>query len=402
MRKIQFYVGMRPYDGRYYHTLFDSILEYPPEDYSFIYSQEKNTSKMRIRDKRIAKRITNGLSLKTNYVINFLDWQFRWYLNYFFKETRNEADLIFSAHRPILKKTPWVVMIEHVGDFCPVYYDLQHLRYYKPLIEKILSSNYCKKIMPYLDTEKKTLTTYLDCTNFESKIEVVNLAILPKIFKKKYGKDRITLLFLGTVHKQVITETFERRGGREVLEAFNILDNKYDNLELIIRATIPLYARHKYSKILTKDNVKIFEHILSFEQFGYIMENSDILLHPGVDTPALTFLDAMSYEMPIVTTNWRGNFEMVKNGETGFLIRQPYHIKPGYLFTSNTMKKILMRGPYKYVINDLVEKTSILIQDKNLRKKMGIAARKEIERGKFSIKNRNKKLKCIFDESIGD
>ena len=54
------------------------------------------------------------------------------------------------------------------------------------------------------------------------------------------------------------------------------------------------------------------------------------------------------------------------------------------------------------VVEDLVEKTSILIENEELRRKMGRAGRQEIETGKFSIKKRNKKLKRIFDEAIGD
>jgi len=106
-------------------------------------------------------------------------------------------------------------MIEHVGDLCPIMYDIKHLGLYRSLIEKVLSSKWCKRIMPYHDTEKVTLFKTLNCEKFKDKIEVVNLAVPPKIFEKEYGKDKISLLFLGTAHKSNIPGSFEERGGLE-------------------------------------------------------------------------------------------------------------------------------------------------------------------------------------------
>jgi glycosyltransferase involved in cell wall biosynthesis len=54
------------------------------------------------------------------------------------------------------------------------------------------------------------------------------------------------------------------------------------------------------------------------------------------------------------------------------------------------------------VVEELVEKTSVLIEDRDLRKKMGKAAREEIETGRFSIEKRNEKLKRIFDEGTSE
>ena len=91
---------------------------------------------------------------------------------------------------------------------------------------------------------------------------------------------------------------------------------------------------------------------------------------------------------------------MVRDGETGFLIRPPFGLNPDML-TREIVNMISARSPDMHVAKELVEKTSILIEDEGLRRKMGIAGRREIETGKFSIKRRNEKLKKIFDEAIG-
>jgi glycosyltransferase involved in cell wall biosynthesis len=370
-------------------------LEYPPQGYEFIFLGKPTGKKP-----QLSKKIRSTVPWKKNSLRRLLWSQLRWYTDDFFKKTSIEADLIFSAHKLIYsRKKPWVVMIEHIGDLCPIMYDIKHLGLYRSLIEKVLSSKWCKKIMPYLDTERMTLFR-LNCERFNDKIEVVNLALPPKNLKKEYSKDKISLLFLGTAHKSNIPKSFEERGGIELLETFKVLNARYENLELVIRSHVPPYIRNKYSQVLARKNVKIFEQVLSMEERDHIMQNADIFLFPGHITPALTILDAMSYELPVVATNWRGNYEMVKNGETGFLIRPPFGLNPDVL-TREIVDMISARSPDIYEVKELVEKTSILIEDEKLRRKMGIAGRREIETGKFSIKRRNEKLKKIFDEAIG-
>lgn len=392
MRRILF-----AHTGFGFHSMFNSILEFPPQGYEFILPNKPISKKP-----QLSKKIRNAIPLKENSVRRLLWSQLRWYTEDLFKKTSIDADLIFSAHNLVYsKKKPWVVMIEHVGDLCPIIYDVKHLGFYRSFIEKVLSSKWCKKIVPYLDINKMTLFKTLNCERFEDKIEVVNLAVPPKNFEKEYGKDKISLLFLGTAHKSNIPKTFEERGGIELLEAFKILNTRYSNLELIIRSHVPPYIRKKYSQVLAEKNVKIFEQLLSTEEWAHIMKNADIFLFPGHIDPALTILDAMSYELPVIATSWRGNYEMVKNGETGFLIRPPFGLNPDMPLKPEAKEILYAHGPDMCLVKELVEKTSILIEDEKLRRRMGIAGRREIETGKFSIKRRNEKLKKIFDEAIG-
>ena len=243
MRQILF-----AHTGFGFHSMFNSILEFPPQGYEFILPKKSVSKKMRLSGK-----IRNAVPLKENSVRKLLWSQLRWYTGDLFKKTSIEPDLIFSAHNLVYsKKRPWVVMIEHVGDLCPIVYDVKNLRFYRSFIEKVLSSRWCKKIMPYLDINKMTLFKTLNCERFEDKIEVVNLAVPPKNFEKEYGKDKISLLFLGTAHKSNIPKTFEERGGIELLEAFKILNTRYGNLELIIRSHVPPYIRKKYSQVLAE------------------------------------------------------------------------------------------------------------------------------------------------------
>ena len=111
----------------------------------------------------------------------------------------------------------------------------------------------------------------------------------------------------------------------------------------------------------------------------------------------------MRYELPIVTIDAWANSEIVEDGKTGLLGRKSEHI-PYYgenlvpLFGTPQFQKAI-RIPDPKVVQELVEKTSILIENQELRRRMGRAGRWEIEHGRFSIERRNEKLKRIFDEA---
>lgn len=381
--------------GKNVHSLFREVIQYPPDGYEFVIDET-------IERKEKLQTTRNSIISVTNYVhmlpyAAYFWWWYKLYTGRSLRKMPSDIDLTFSAHRLVSRKEPWVVALEHIGDLCPITYDIGHLRFYRSIIEKVLGSTHCKKIMPWLDYGKKTLLLNLNCKKFKDKIETVHLAVHSKRFTKKHKKDKVTLLFVGTIHTGNIPKTFVLRGGKEVLEAFEILNKKYDNVELIIKSSIPSSIKSRYSNILKSERIKIIDKILPWKQFEQIFKSSDVLLLLGHFAPGMTILDAMSYELPAIVIDVRGYQEIVEDGETGFLIRKSKSI-PYHLYGNRFMKAIECVDPR--VVGDLVEKTSILIENETLRRKMGRAARKEIETGKFSIERRNEKLKEIFDEAI--
>ena len=241
----------------------------------------------------------------------------------------------------------------------------------------------------------------MNCESFAHKVEVVPLAVRQKDFAKDYShKETIKLLFIGSAN---IAGEFEINGGKEVLEAFIHLTKKYNNLELIVRSDIPQGIKAKYNGL---HNLRLIEEIIPWEQLELEFKSADIFLFPAHTTPGLVILDAMSYELPVVTTDVWANPEMVADGKTGFVIKKservPYYIENSipnwdFLKGSKFMKSIKTTDPK--VVEEVAEKVSLLVENKELRKSMGKAGRWEIEHGKFSIEERNEKLKQIFDEA---
>jgi glycosyltransferase involved in cell wall biosynthesis len=109
----------------------------------------------------------------------------------------------------------------------------------------------------------------------------------------------------------------------------------------------------------------------------------------------------MSYELPVITTDVEGQSEQVEDGKTGFIINKYDSGRPLASTESRSEFMRAIRVTDHKVVQQLVEKVSILIENRELRRRMGQAGRWEVEHGRFSIKNRNEKLKRIFDEATG-
>jgi len=170
------------------------------------------------------------------------------------------------------------------------------------------------------------------------------------------------------------------------LEVLERLRKKY-SIEGIIVSDIPKQIKEKYAKL------KIYNLMPQRELFK-LMEKSDLFLYPGsVDTFGFSLLEAMAFGLPVITINTNGTKsrkEIIENNKTGFI----FDVKKKLSFNS-------IENTEEEIIKKLVEKTSLLIENKKLRERMSKNCIEEIKNGKFSIKERNKKLKKIYERALG-
>lgn len=374
------------------HSLYTSLINYPPYGYEFVTESGSwdRTSKY-ISNIDLAYYFQKNVGSKLvpmNLTKAYFDR---------FKKLPENTNLIYSSGHLVFRKEPWVVDLEFITHLSG--YNYGHFRRYKSIIERSLKSENCKRIMPWTDAGKETIFRTINDDAILDKVETVNLAVGAKKFVKRHNNDKITILFVGSIN---IPKDFDIKGGKEVLEAFAQLNKKYDNIDLTIRSFVPEHTKQKYKNI---NNIHIIDEIIPWDALEKEFQSADIFLFPSHHTPGLAILDAMSYELPVITTDVWANPEMVKDGETGFLVNKSkkidYYIEnfiPNW--SSPKSLQIIKNIIDPEVVNEIVEKASILIEDENLREKMGKAGRREIENGIFSIKKRNEKLKEIFDEGI--
>lgn len=356
-------------DSSYYKNILDN----PPKNIIYTNYKKNSSKKMKVVDsskkfeqirklKNALRKILNILSLPNlTYTLN------------------KNCDVIHCAHCLSLNKKPWVVDTE-TYDRVAAGGNIAHSKIGKWIIKNRLKSPYCKKIIAWSEDCKKTfIKTFPDDENILNKIEIVHFALDAPKFKKIKHKN-LRILF--------VARWFDAKGGRQTLHVFNELSKKYPKIEFIFICPTPKDFKQKYSK---NKQIRIMDLVPQEKLFKKIYPSVDIFFYPGFgDSYGFAVPEAMAYELPIVTSNTFAKKELLQNGKYGFLIDKPkdWSNYPNY---SCMDKKML---------NQFIEKTSILIEDEKLRKKMGKAARKEIINGMFSVKKRNKKLRKIYEEAL--
>lgn len=312
-----------------------------------------------------------------------------------FKKIPKDTDLTYSIAHLVFRKEPWVVELETIANF--IGGNQRFLKKYGGLIERVLASKYCKKIIFFNNAGMKSVLQHLDCSKFEHKMERANLAVCKKDFNKSFNGKMIKLLYVNSANN---LGYFDLKGGKEVLKAFTILSKKYANIELVVRSDVPQYIKNEYKGI---GNIHFMEKAVSRELLEREYQFADILLAPGYTTPLWAILDAMSYELPVVATDVWCTSELVDDGTTGLLVPKSEVLLnyPGSLAFNARPPQFLnaIRTVDTQVAQQLADKTSMLIENEELRRRMGKAGRQQIEKGKFSIDERNRRLKKIFDEA---
>jgi len=148
------------------HSLYKELLEYPPDGYEFVTSATlwgkisraaSNTDFIYFFQKNFLRKVAPVSLIKP-----YLE---RW------KRIPQGTDLTYSAGHLIFRKEPWVVDLEMVTELTG--YDTRYLKRYKRLVERVLASLYCKRIICWTEAGKNTVLWNLDCKRFKGKIEVV-------------------------------------------------------------------------------------------------------------------------------------------------------------------------------------------------------------------------------------
>ncbi|PJA71265.1 hypothetical protein CO153_02455 [Candidatus Pacearchaeota archaeon CG_4_9_14_3_um_filter_30_11] len=276
-----------------------------------------------------------------------------------------DYDIIHCAH--CLSKNenkPWVADIEGVWQM----YLGKKKNIPKENLRKILLSKNCKKILPWTESVKVELEKLFP--EIKNKIEVVYPAIPEKKFVKK-KKNNINLIFSGRY--------FYWKGGLDALESIDFLTKKYKNVYGVINSEVPEKIKNKYLQ-----NKKInFYGLIPQEKLFELYRDSNIFIYPGYsDSFGFGYLEAMSFGLPTVTVDGFARKEIIEEGKIGFVLRRSKDLNPMKVNPS--------------IVNEIIGKASILIENKAIFRKMSKECLKVIKGGKFSLKVRNEKLKKIY------
>ena len=373
------------------HTAYRSLVSDPPEGYVFIQCPEsgKQRAVNYLRKYKLIKNLYH-LFLKIFKTTKMIE------LSSSMKED-DSIDLIFSMGHLYKGNKPYVVDIID-NTYCLSGYNYDIFINILDKIEKSILDKNCRKVICANESSLKSMKKYFSKEVLKKTI-LIRPAVKTHNFKNKQDKNKIRILFMGSINNP---KDFETKGGLNAIETFEKISQKYINLELVVRSKVPEEIR---SRIESNSKINLIEGEISFEEVINLYAGSDILLCPAHTYVGLmALLESMSFKLPIVALDTYAARDYIKNGYNGFLIRKSNKIKGYYneSYPTNIRTKEFLseiKNVDNKVIDKLVEKVDILIKNKRLRIKMGENGRKMID-SKFSIEARNKKLKKIFDEAI--
>ncbi|MEK6917448.1 MAG: glycosyltransferase family 4 protein [Nanoarchaeota archaeon] len=365
MKKIKVYLQF-PWnisDSQYYK----SLIENPPEGVEY-----KNTTS------RIGM-ISSGKKLAW---FNFLKRQIRSWtkkfgmviVNSHLTKTNGDFDLIHCAH--CLSKNldkPWVADFE---SWWQMWISGRDSIRGRDKVLEILKRKECKKILTWTPAAKVEIEKKFP--EIKNKLEVVTFAMPFRKIKKKNKKEKV-LLF--------VSRYFFHKGGLHALEVFDRITKQEKNVRAILVSDVPENIKEKYS--LNK-KIQIHGLMSSSKIIKEIFPMADIFVYPGYsDTFGFVFVEALSFGLPIVTVEGFSRNFIVKDGETGFIIKKDAEIEIEALGKKEEI-----------IVQRMVEKTLTILKDEKLRRKMSQNCIEEVKNGKFSIKERNSKLKKIYEGAI--
>ncbi len=308
------------------------------------------------------------------------------------------TSLVYAVSHPSFRKFPWILDLRAEQPYIMAGGE-RSFDNFRDIVCRLLKSKYCRSIIYECETGKRALRQSLNTPELATKIKVVPSGVPLRKFHKAFGSGKtVKLLFVNSANINAAWN-FNLKGGQILLETFCLLKQEYPKLELFIRSGIPEKLKRSYSGI---PGLSIVDKSLPWEELDREFKTTDIFVMPTYVTPSIVFLDAMSYELPIITTDVWANQEYIRDGNNGLVIHHPLagSFTEGDIvhFNSPAFRKALYTVDRKMVI-DLTAAVRLLIENVELRRKMGTAGRAWVEK-EHSLDVWRNGLKKVLDEAL--
>jgi len=318
--------------------------------------------------------------------------------------------LVFLTSMPYtFGQNPWVIEIEDPTTlFYPLIQNGQtaDLRIedspYLPIVRRLLESDRCKGIVTHIRSTARLVPTLFGSETIRRKVFYAPLGVkLPARWQRHQAKnpDEIHLLFINSWCQ--VPENFFVRGGLDILEAFAVLRERYPQLRLTLRTALPALDPY-YHRILEAGGVRLIQRFLSAEEMAALHADSHIFLLPAARIHIVSLLQAMSYGLAVVGSDGWGMEEYLCHEQNGLVVKGRY----GKVSWADESAGLLredyepMYTPDPDVVRGLVEAVSRLVEEPDLRARLGRAARADVE-SKYTLAQWNEGLKAVFDRAGG-
>lgn len=247
---------------------------------------------------------------------------------------------------------------------------------------RLMEHQYLKKTEHFIAVSHWIKETILNGTNGNkrydhAKIQVVHNGIDLKRFSPQNNgefpgltEDKIKILYIGRL--------LAMKGLHTLIDSMKILKEQKTGKDVHFIFAGPGNLA-QWEKVLRKEKIPEENYSLlgyvPYEKINFLYNKADIFVLPSFsESCPITILEAMASGVPVIASDVGGIPEIIKDGETGLLT------SPG--------------NP-----RELAGKISLLIQDKQLGKKLSLRGRELMER-KFSSQLMTEKTKKVYGEIV--
>ncbi len=315
---------------------------------------------------------------------------------------RISYDYIFSD-KLVVSKKPFICYVDYIGNLVNWNDLLLKSTLCLSIIKKFFLSKRCKYVFNWSKSAKNQLIQVLNIPKSKQhKFKTIYPSIEGKV-KSVRNDNLVRLLFISSVAKFDKNFNFYMKGGKLVLQSYEKLKSKYNNLQLTYIGYIPEEYKH-FEQLPDVD----FYPRVSYAHLMELYSNTDIFLFPTyADVFGFTFIEAMAYGLPIICINNNSTApELVIDNKTGFVVEtsQKFLYFPLSKYCPDWISKMryydnLRNYDDSRGLNNFIEKLELLIVNKELREELGRNGRERVVNGIFSLEYRNKKLFNLFNNS---
>lgn len=155
---------------------------------------------------------------------------------------------------------------------------------------------------------------FMKTFNHPNVVVIKNIIGCPQIISDMEKDDKLRLLFLGRLGK--------RKGFYDLIEVLHEHHAEFENkIEVLFGGDGEIEQICSLVKEYQLDNIAKYQGWVDSEKRSYLLNLCDVYILPSYNEGLpISVLEAMSYSLPVISTNVGGIPEIVKNKENGFLI----------------------------------------------------------------------------------
>jgi len=227
-----------------------------------------------------------------------------------------DGDLLFTYSCLLLTNRPYCVFIES-GISIYAYDNVIAKNPIAAFITSLLiKRRNCKKLIFMSETAQKS---FLSSAKYSSRIQKIiqekSIQCYPLVKSevqspKKYSGE-IRLLFTGT---------FYIKGGREIVNTFKKIREKYKNVTLTIISQVKAIKDTDIKHIKGIEGINLHDAVFNKQQMDDFYHSHNIFLSPTLrDSFGMILIEIMPFGMPVIGNDQYATREMIIDGYNGFL-----------------------------------------------------------------------------------